>query len=267
MKFNNSISRGQVSDTLDKMRNGGTGHSRGAVYEDINQVKGGSGVKGAGIYEDVDEVDPSKSRHTGEAYSTINDTRRKDSLSQIYSKLKWEEERQFGGQVADDSYAKLNSDKELMSHSTSVQAPNNPIYSNPDHDRGTSPPRVYAEIDNPTKAQCASAFGMQDNPLYVSADMGGQPSPRNMYTEPGAAVINEQSNPNSNIYETIYDEARLKPALFIKESNIEKVQSSDDLCPYSSIYTVPVVSTDKKLLEVTEQNIQETKVLGSGEFR
>ena len=261
---------GPVSGTLEKMRDGdqagGTGYSRGAVYEDINQVKGDSDVKGAGIYEDVDEVDPSKSRYTGEAYSTINDTRRKDSSSQVYSKLKWEEERQFGGQVADNSYAKLNRDKELMSHSTSAQAPNNPIYSNPDHDRGTSPPRVYAEIDNPTKAQSASAVGMQDNPLYASADMDGQPSPRDMYTEPGAAAVNKQSNPSSNIYETIYDEARLKPALFIKESNIEEVQSSDDLCPYSSIYTVPVVSTDEKLLEVTKQNIQETKVLGSGNF-
>ena len=205
-------------------------------------------------------MDPSKSRYTGEAYSMVNDTRRKDSSSQVYSKLKWEEESQFGGQVADDSYAKLNHDKEPMSHSTLVQAADNPIYSNPDHNRGTSPPRVYADINNPTKAQSASAVGMQDNPLYASADMDGQP------TEHGAAAVNKQSNPSSNIYETIYDEARLKPALFIKESNIEEVQSSDDLCPYSSIYTVPVVSTDEKLLEVTEQNIQETKVLGSGNF-
>ena len=195
MKFNNSISiGGPVSGTLEKMRDGdqagGTGYSRGAAYEDIDQVKGGSGIKGAGIYEDMDEVDPSKSRYTGEAYSTINDTRRKDSLSQIYSKLKWEEERQFGGQVTDNSYAKLNRDKELMSHSTLVQAADNPIYSNPDHERATSPPRVYAEIDNPTKAQCASAVGMQDNPLYASADMGGQPSPRDVYTEP--ASMNNQ---------------------------------------------------------------------------
>ena len=271
MKFNNSISGGgPVSGTLEKIQDGdqagGTGYSRGAVYEDIDQVKGGSGVKGAGIYEDVDEVDPSKSRYTGEAYSMIKDTRRKDSLSQVYSELKWEEERKFGGQVADNSFAKLNSDKELMSHSTSVQAADNPIYSNPDHNRATSPPKVYAEIDDPTKAQCASAFGMQDNPLYVSADMGGQPSPRDVYTEPSTATIKEQSNPSSNIYETIYDEARLKPALFMKETNVKEVQSSDDLCPYSSIYTVPVMSTDEKPLEVTKRNIQETEVLGSGNF-
>ena len=116
---------------------------------------------------------------------------------------------------------------------------------------------VYAEIDNPTKVRPASTFGMEDNPLYISADRGDQPSPRDVYTEP------EQPNP---IYETIYDEARLKPALFTKETNVEEVQSSDDLCPYSSIYTVSVVNTDEKLLEVTEQNIQETKVLGSGNF-
>ena len=52
----------------------------------------------------------------------------------------------------------------------------------------------------------------------------------------------------------------------MKETNVKEVQSSDDLYPYSSIYTVPVVSTDEKPLEVTKRNIQEIEVLGSGNF-
>ena len=350
MKFDNSISGGGlVGGTLEKMQDGdqagGMGYSGGAVYEDIDRkpkVKGGSAVKGAGVYEDMDEVEPKNSRYekTGETYSTVDDARSKGSSSQVYSRLRQDEERQFGGQIDDDSYAKLNRDEELMSHS--IQAANNPIYSNPDNDsmmkrRATSPPRVYAEIDKlkkkSKKTQSASTVGTQDventsvysqapkipnksqelmsdlaveeqdenqggdavyseptnpssnkklaslsrhaigekslnvNPLYASADVGDQPSPGdNVYAEPGAAAAKELPNPSSNVYETIYDEAGLKPAVFMKETNIEEVQSSDDLCPYSSIYTVPVVSTDEKLLEVTEQNIQETKVLGSGNF-
>ena len=103
------------------------------------------------------------------------------------------------------------------------------------------------------------------NPLYDSA--GGtyeEGIMDNVYAEPGAATIQEP-NPGGNIYETIYSES-LNPSSFLREVGPDESQYSDELCPYSSIYSVPLVNTDEKLLEVTARNIQKIKILGSGNF-
>ena len=103
------------------------------------------------------------------------------------------------------------------------------------------------------------------NPLYDSA--GGtyeEGIMDNVYAEPGAAIIQEP-NPGGNIYEAIYSES-LNPSSFLREVSPDESQYSDELCPYSSIYSVPLVNTDEKPLEVTAKNIQKIKILGSGNF-
>ena len=52
-----------------------------------------------------------------------------------------------------------------------------------------------------------------------------------------------------------------------EEDEIAASTESDDLCPYSSIYTVPVIpSPQEKPLEVSAKNIRGEQELGSGQF-
>ena len=119
----------------------------------------------------------------------------------------------------------------------------------------------------PTKLSALSinSESLSINPIYDSA--GGEESTReegimdNVYAEVGAASSQEK-NPSDNIYEAIYSES-LNPSSFRNEV---KSQYPDELCPYSSIYSVPLVNTDEKPLEVTIKNIQKIKILGSGNF-
>ena len=73
-------------------------------------------------------------------------------------------------------------------------------------------------------------------------------------------------DPDQGIYESIYSEA-LKPSLFMQETECtgEDVKS-EDLYPYSSIYTVPDAPSTNKPLLVSVQNIKMIKHLGNGNF-
>ena len=98
------------------------------------------------------------------------------------------------------------------------------------------------------------------NPIYDS--VGGEESTRkeqiksNRHAELGEAT--------GQTYDAVYSES-LNPSSFLSEVTPAESQDSDELCPYSSIYSVPLVMAEKPL-EVTKNNIQKVKVLGSGNF-
>ncbi len=85
-----------------------------------------------------------------------------------------------------------------------------------------------------------------------------------MYAKLGAASVPEP-NHDGSIIEDIYTVPSLHPDSFTHKPSPEGGQSSEnDLCPYSSIYTVPVLEMKEKSLSVTADNMQKVKVLGSG---
>ena len=117
-----------------------------------------------------------------------------------------------------------------------------------------------------------SAGSLSNNPLYFSMkkEMGSSVIEDTItdivYAEPGVSIAAETCTFQSleNIYESIYSEA-LQPSHFMQEP--EDTENINDLCPYSSIYTVPVIpTTQEKALEVTMENIREDVLLGSGNF-
>ena len=116
-----------------------------------------------------------------------------------------------------------------------------------------------------------SSKALIDNSLYASTDdrsrgEGQFEDEEAIYAMPGPAVIPE-SNPSGDIYEQTYSAPSLAPSKFLKESSPDVDDSEpDDLCPYSSIYTIPVVQSGEKPLEVTPENIEIIKTLGSGNF-
>ena len=115
----------------------------------------------------------------------------------------------------------------------------NPLY----HPRDLRPlhmmPLMSASFGN-----CA----LEVNPIYA------KPLPPNMHKQ--------EWNPTQNVYESIYSEP-LNPLLFMQErDDID----SGELCPYSSIYTVPVVSLTNKPLSVSVGSIREIQQLGVGNF-
>ena len=69
-------------------------------------------------------------------------------------------------------------------------------------------------------------------------------------------------DPDQNIYESIYSEP-LNPSLFMQNREPTDVE---ELRPFMSIYTVPVVPTNDKPLSVSISNIKEIKHLGDGNF-
>ena len=98
------------------------------------------------------------------------------------------------------------------------------------------------------------------NPIYDSA--GREESIReeqikgNRHAELGEAT--------GQTYDGVCSES-LNPSSFLGEVTPAESQNSDELCPYSSVYTAPLVMAEKPL-EVTKNNIQKLKVLGSGNF-
>ena len=76
-------------------------------------------------------------------------------------------------------------------------------------------------------------------------------------------------DPDQSIYESVYSES-LKSSLFIQEAPTEcqeeEVIESEDLYPYSSIYTVPDADLTNKPLLVSADNIKVLKHLGNGNF-
>ena len=113
---------------------------------------------------------------------------------------------------------------------------------------------------------------LSNNPLYFSieSELGSYVTENtitdNVYAEPDLSIAAETCMFPSleNIYESIYSEA-LQPSHFMQGP--EDIENINDLCPYSSIYTVPVIATtQEEALEVTMENIQEEVILGSGNF-
>ena len=124
-----------------------------------------------------------------------------------------------------------------------------------------------------TKAAIATE-SLCENPLYSSVDTDLNPSVTdgtsnsdNAYTEPDVSTSAETCKSRSceNIYESIHIES-LQPSCFMHD--VKGPESMDGLCPYSSIYTVPLIDTTmkEKILEVTMANIQKKVTLGAGNF-
>ena len=121
-----------------------------------------------------------------------------------------------------------------------------------------------------TLSQAAIAStSYSENPLYISVE--NDLNVNNVYSEPDLQQPSKLSEktPVENIYESIYSES-LQPSSFNQkpeEDQIAASTESDDLCPYSSIYTVPVIpSPQEKPLEVSAKNIRGEQELGSGQF-
>ena len=106
---------------------------------------------------------------------------------------------------------------------------------------------------------------LSNNPLYsnIEREMGspvtGNTITDNVYAKPDFSIASLE-----NTYESIYS-VPLRPSHFMQEP--EDTENINDLCPYSSIYTVPAITTpQKKALEVSMENIWEDVILGSGNF-
>ena len=119
--------------------------------------------------------------------------------------------------------------------------------------------------------------GMSSNPLYEQTNIrpphvmsrksensgNGTLEADPIYAEPLPPNVHEPEwDPNRNIYESIYSEP-LNPSLFMLE---REDSDSEELCPYSSIYTGPVVPFGDKPLSVSIGNIKEISHLGNGNF-
>ena len=113
------------------------------------------------------------------------------------------------------------------------------------------------------------ASNLDSNPIYHSTDIvppqshDGVFATDAIYSEPLPPNEHEPEwDPDQNIYEAIYSEP-LQPSLFMQER--EEVES-EDLRPYTSIYTAPIVPTTDKPLPVSYRHIKEIRSLGNGNF-
>ena len=123
------------------------------------------------------------------------------------------------------------------------------------------------ESDTCTKQPIATTSDVQQ--LLHSEE--GILDPDAIYAEPlNPSSTNKppERDPDQSIYESIYSES-LKPSLFMQEAPTEcqeEVIESEDLYPYSSIYTVPDADLTNKPLLVSALNIKVLKHLGNGNF-
>ena len=131
---------------------------------------------------------------------------------------------------------------------------------NPDQDK--------YESDTCTKQPIATTLDVQQ----LSHSEEGILDPDAIYAEPlNPSNTNKplEWDPDQSIYESVYSES-LKPSLFMQETPTEcqeeEVIESEDLYPYSSIYTVPDADLTNKPLLVSAQNIKVLKHLGNGNF-
>ena len=128
---------------------------------------------------------------------------------------------------------------------------------------------IYSVPSDPSKVSSLTrnaipAASFSSNPLYTG--VGVESITDDMYAVPEHQQSSAAAEVNTleNIYESIYSES-LQPSLFMQHE--DEVKTADDLCPYSSIYTVPVVLTpQEKPLMITEANIRVERNLGSGQF-
>ena len=110
-----------------------------------------------------------------------------------------------------------------------------------------------------------SSKSLSNNPLYsniereMESPVTGNTIADNVYAKPDFSIASLE-----NTYESIYS-VPLRPSHFMQEP--EDTENMNDLCPYSSIYTVPTITTPReKALEVSMENIREDVILGSGNF-
>ena len=120
---------------------------------------------------------------------------------------------------------------------------------------------------------------MRENPLYDvtavvrSSTISGPNAvvfSDNVYADPNEPAPKASNTESENIYETIYSEA-IQPSHFKTPAPLatpQSTQQEEDLCPYSSIYTLPAapLTADEKPLIVTNDNIQQVQNLGTGNF-
>ena len=126
-------------------------------------------------------------------------------------------------------------------------------------------------------ASLSMVSSLNSNPIYQPTDImparsSAVPQPQYgngvlqtdaIYSEPLAQNEHEPEwNPDQNIYESIYSEP-LKPSLFMQETD---EANTEELRPYSSIYSPPLVQSSDKPLSVSVGNIKEIKRLGDGNF-
>ena len=123
---------------------------------------------------------------------------------------------------------------------------------------------VHSNTTKPSPSKLSALSNIPSDPLSVKEESKQEGIMDNVYAEVGA-TSNKEPNPRDNIYEAIYSES-LNPSSFLGEVTPDESQYSDELCPYSSIYSVPLVNTDEKPLEVRAKNIQKIMILGSGNF-
>ena len=135
-----------------------------------------------------------------------------------------------------------------------------PLTNPPSHEYGSSmssePLDHHADV-RPRHVVTATAIPQpqpEDGVIEVDA----------IYAEPlPPSMCEPEWNPDQNICESIYSEP-LEPSLFMQERDHEV--DAEDLHPYSSIYTVPVVPLTDKPLSVSNSNIKEIRPLGNGNF-
>ena len=200
--------------------------------------------------------------------------------------LRWRTQKRKGGYNSTVSMqvivAKANNDTNLSGKLEKTAEYENvdikdQLYSTPSKDGSTNPydlvsimkplseesvPSDAGVCDESTKY---SSKSLSNNPLYsnIETEMGypvtGNTITDNVYAKPDFSIASLE-----NTYESIYS-VPLRPSHFMQEP--EDTENINDLCPYSSIYTVPAITTpQEKALEVSMENIREDVILGSGNF-
>ena len=118
----------------------------------------------------------------------------------------------------------------------------------------------------PTLTGTVSTHSKNDASVYLSKNLLNEyGSTENVYAEADTpAAVPYNSPQQENIYESIYSES-LRPSHFMQDPKVR--ESEDNLSPYSSIYTVPVIGAfQQKVLEISKENIQAEETLVSGHF-
>ena len=122
-----------------------------------------------------------------------------------------------------------------------------------------STPRL-AKLSNPMFSEMESKYqNIEKNPSTTSVPQGTASA--DIYTMPD--ITSSQTVETDN--ETVYSEP-IQPSLFTDV--VGSPSDSEDLLPYSPIYTVPtpLPKSDKELLKVGVSNIREIRELGMGLF-
>ena len=197
------------------------------------------------LYSDPDSNHEQRHTSTSDVYAQVNKPKEKPKEPKPNKKQVLEEYAVIGTTGAPEI---PNKSESLLKDLDSKQSSD--VYSNPTK---PSPSKLSALTNIPS-----DSLSVKEESKHEEGIMD------NVYAEVGAAS-NKEPNPRDNIYEAIYSES-LNPSSFLGEVSPDESQYSDELCPYSSIYSVPFVNTDEKTLEVTAKNIQKIKILGSGNF-